>query len=69
MYTSNYMFFFFFFFFGGGGGGAGNGKMSLNSIYTANYMIFRGASLENVLKILCTHQITCYFGGRVTGKM
>ena len=82
MYTSNYMFAVFFFFFscthqitcllffwGGGEGGAGHGKMSLNSIYTANYMIFRGASLENVLKILCTHQITCFLGGRVTGKM
>ena len=38
MYTSNYM----FAFLGGGQGGAGHGKMSLNSIYTANYMIFRG---------------------------
>ena len=73
-----FLFFFFFscthqitclLFFGGGEGGAGHGKMSLNSIYTANYMIFRGASLENVLKILCTHQITCFLGGRVTGKM
>ena len=69
MYTSNYMFDFFFFFFFWGEGGAGHGKMSLNSIYTANYMIFRGASLENVLKILCTHQITCFLWGRVTGKM
>ena len=61
-------FFFFFFFFWGGEGGAGHGKMSLNSIYTANYMIFRGASLENVLKILCTHQITCFLGGASRGK-
>ena len=53
MYTSNYMFAFL-------GGGAGHGKMSLNSIYTANYMIFRGVSLENVSKIPCTHQITCF---------
>ena len=66
MYTSNYLF--AFFFLGGGEGGAGHGKMSLNSIYTANYMIFRGASLENVLKILCTHQITCFLGGARHGE-
>ena len=68
MYTSNYMFAFFL----GGGGGVGHGKMSLNSIYTANYMIFRSTSLENVLKIPCTHQITCFFfgggGGASRGK-
>ena len=60
MYTSNYM---FAFFLGGGGG---------NVIeFHIHFKLhdFRGASLENVLKILCTHQITCFFGGRVTGKM
>ena len=29
---------------------ARHGKMSLNSIYTSNHMIFRGVSLENVIK-------------------
>ena len=58
---------------------ARHGKMSLNSIYTSNHMIFRGVSLENVIQFhvhiklhvcffffSCTHQITCllfFLGG------
>ena len=55
-----------------GWGEARHGKMSLNSIYTSNYMIFRGVSLENVIKFhVCIKLHLCFFvgGGARHGKM
>ena len=49
---------------------ARHGKMSLNSIYTSNHMIFRGVSLENVIKFHVHIKLhVCFFlgGGGVGG--
>ena len=53
---------------------ARHGKMSLNSIYTSNHMIFRGVSLENVIQFHVHIKLhVCFFfgggGGAGHGKM
>ena len=46
-----------------------HGKMSLNFIYTSNHMIFRGVSLENVIKfhVHIKLQVCFFWGGGGTG--